>query len=561
MTRFFLAIFLAISVCLSTAAWAQDTRWIQIEARSNQAQALERAGAWAARLPDVNGFAMDTGWNAIVLGPYSEAEAVARLAALRAARAIPSDSYITEGNRFGARFFGLDVAVAAPTEPVAAPEPGEETVAEARRSERSLTREEREEVQIALGASGFYSSVIDADFGPGTRRAMGAWQAANGFEATGVLTTLQRRDLVGTYRDAITTLGLEDVANAEAGVSITLPMGLVSFARNEPPFAQYESAEAGGPRVLLISQSGDRGTLAALFEVLQTLEIMPLEGERRLNRSEFTLTGVNDTFSSHAYARVSDGAIKGYMLVWPRDDAYRKALALTAMQSSFLPTAGVLPDDGGGAQSLDLLAGLQIRKPARALSGFYVSPQGAVLTSASGVDGCGRLEIGGVDTMRVAAVDADKDLALLEPSGPLSPLAHARLTGDEPRLNSDIAVAGFSFGGVLSLPSVTFGTLADVRSLDGDESVHRLALLTEPGDAGGPVFDTTGAVAGMLLPEIESARVLPGDVAFARDAGGLAAFLEANGVAPSISGGGDPLAPEDLATLAADMTVLVTCWN
>ena len=61
------------------------------------------------------------------------------------------------------------------------------------------------EVQQALNWNGFYDAAIDADFGPGTRRAMEAWQRASGFEVTGVLSTAQRRGLIegGDNRAAV----------------------------------------------------------------------------------------------------------------------------------------------------------------------------------------------------------------------------------------------------------------------------------------------------------------------------------------------------------------------
>jgi hypothetical protein len=123
-------------------------------------------------------------------------------------------------------------------------------------------------------------------------------------------------------------------------------------------------------------------------------------------------------------------------------------------------------------------------------------------------------------------------------------------------------VAGYSFGGILAAPTLTFGTLEDTRALDGREDLTRLALMAEDGDAGGPVFDTRGSVVGLLLPPSDDpARQLPQDVRYAADAEPIALFLDANGVQPSPSTGGAEVAPEDLAVLAADMTVLVECWN
>ena len=152
-------------------------------------------------------------------------------------------------------------------------------------------------------------------------------------------------------------------------------------------------------------------------------------------------------------------------------------------------------------------------------------------------------------------------LALLRPAEPRTPIQVARLAINEPRLQSDIVVAGYSFGGVLSAPSLTFGTLADLKGLDGDVRVQRLAVTNEPGDAGGPVFDASGAVLGMLLDTSEGARKLPGDVAFAADAPVLAEFLSEHGVSAAASDAIEAMAPEDLTLLAADLTVLVSCWN
>ena len=117
------------------------------------------------------------------------------------------------------------------------------------------------------------------------------------------------------------------------------------------------------------------------------------------------------------------------------------------------------------------------------------------------------------------------------------------------------------FGGVLSAPTLTFGTFEDVKGLDGDARLARLEIASEDGDAGGPVFDATGAVAGMLLPRDEGTRRLPGSVAFAADAPVLAEFLSSNGVEALASDATGAIAAEDLTLAAMDLTVLVSCWN
>lgn len=90
------AIFLLwLGAALPAAApvWAQEqseTRvWVQIEARPTEAEADERARAYAEVFPDVAGYRLSSGWYAIVLGPYGTDVARLRLQDLLEAGMIP----------------------------------------------------------------------------------------------------------------------------------------------------------------------------------------------------------------------------------------------------------------------------------------------------------------------------------------------------------------------------------------------------------------------------------------------------------------------------------------
>ncbi|MEO0917393.1 MAG: serine protease, partial [Pseudomonadota bacterium] len=473
---------------------------------------------------------------------------------------------VADGRAFRERIYGTGIATvvpAAPATPAPVLQPGEETPEQARRSERDLSREDRALLQTALRFEGFYNSVIDADFGPGTRRAMGAWQEANGFEATGILTTLQRRDLAETYLAAVNSLGLAPVFDEAAGIEIDLPTGLVSFDRYEAPFAHYEALTDDGVKVILISLSGDSTTLAAYFDIMQMLEVVPTEGDRNLGRESFTIEGQNDRIRSHTFARRAGEAVKGFSLVWPAGDDRRFRLVLDAMKASFRTNEAVLPDGlGSGVQDIDLLAGLDIRRPEKARSGFYVDSDGMVLTTIEAVGQCRRITLDDEVEADVVARNMALGLALVRPRQTLAPLSIARLATEEPRLQSNVAVAGYSFGGRLTAPTLTFGTLADLKDLNGDTDFQRLSITSAPGDAGGPVLAGSGAIVGMLLSDAaDGTRQLPGDVAFAADAPAIADFLFVNGITPAATDIGTPIPPEDLTLLAADLTVLVSCWN
>lgn len=445
--------------------------------------------------------------------------------------------------------------------PVAVTDP--EGPREARASESALTREDRDMLQIALQWGGFYEGRIDGAFGPGTRRSMAAWQEANNLEATGILTTMQRSELLRQYNSVLDGMDMRDTVDDRAGIVMQMPMGVVQFDRYEAPFAIYKASTDLPVQVLLISQPGDARTLNGLYEIMQTLEIVPLEGERRRDQRGFLLTGANDRIVSHTEVGLQNGEIKGFSLIWPANDEERRGRVLKIMQDSYQRLPGVLDpaavSDAG--QAVDLVSGLKVRTPKGNGSGFFVDNRGTVLASNAVTGQCERVTINGTYDAQVVASDAGLGVSLLRPVAALSPRRSAQFTTDTQRLQSEVAVAGYSFGGVLTAPTLTFGTLEDTKGLNGEQGVKRLALNAMPGDVGGPVFDAGGNVMGMLLPrEMEGGRQLPDQVSFAAKGELILDFLQANGVQATARVDGGALAPEDLTALAVDTTVLVSCW-
>lgn len=594
------------------AALAQDRVWLQIEAQPTLREAEDRARAYAQAFPNVAGFRLSSGWYAIVLGPYGPEEAATRLRELKAGNLIPADSYQAEGNTFRDPFWpvagaapavtpGAQAATPAPlpapveeatlppAEPEAvppaadtaaapAPEPApaapapaapafvDETLPEARRSEAQLDRAGREALQTALQWFGYYDAAIDGAFGPGTRKSMAGWQGDNGFEPTGVLTSFQRETLLAAYDLAQRELGLETVTEPESGIEITLPMALVEFDHYEPPFVHYRAKDGSGVSVILISQPGDQAALYGLYDVLQTLSILPLEGERERRERSFSITGRNGSIESHAFADLSRGLIKGYILSYPVSDAERMGRVLSAMRASFKGVGDRALDPGLVPMSDEarrgLLAGLEVRRPIRSRSGFFVDGSGSVLTTAEAVQGCGRVTVERDHDTDVALVDEALGIAVLKPARTLAPHAVAALRSGPARVGGEVAVAGYSYEDQLPSPAMTFGVFEAPNGLNGETDIARLTLAALPGDAGGPVLDASGAVIGLLkTPAADPARQLPADVAFALPADRIAQVLAGAGITAATATGEGALAPEDLTRRATGMTVLVSCWE
>lgn len=601
---------LTAAFVIANSAFAQtDDVYIQVEARTSLAGAQDSVRTLSETLADVNGFSLGGGWYGVALGPYSRDEAQEMLGSLLNQRLIPADSYIESGQAYGQQFWPVgaqaardaaadaeapDAAIAQaepepaplPDAPVVAevapeavaeqlaqaqtvapapePEP-EETEREARASERQLNRAERDELQIALQWAGFYQGRIDGAFGPGTRRSMAGWQEENGFEVTGVLTTRQRAELLRQYNAVFDGMEMRVVTDARTGIEMEIPTGAVAFDRYEAPFALFDgTGVVEGAQLLLISQPGDRRTMNGLYEIMQTLKIVPVEGERDRDANGFTLTGSNDRIVSHTQVSLRGGEIKGFTLVWPAGDEDRRTRILDRMQESFTRIEGVLDpamvtDEG---QAVDLVSGLEIRTPKINASGFFVEGRGTVLTSAETVAQCDRVTLNGAYDARVMATEPNLGLAILVPQDGVAPRRVAHFRADAPRLQSEVAVAGYSFGGVLTAPTLTFGTLEDLKGLGGEPELNRLALASLPGDTGGPVFDEGGTVMGMLLPRQDPAgRRLPEQVSFSVSGKMVLDWLRDNGIQPVARGAGGIMAPEDLTALASDMTVLVSCWE
>jgi hypothetical protein len=578
-----LALFLStLLLAHPKAGAAQEGQvYIQVEALPDLATAEARARAYSTLFPETAGFGLRSGWFGIVIGPYPPEEATDLLSGLKRERLIPADSFIayprnlrdqfwpTEGTPAPAAAAPAADDTAAPDPAAVAPEPAtapDESRQEARDSEALLTPEERRELQTALQWFGYYPSAIDGAFGPGTRNSMAAWQEAQGLEPTGILTTRQRRALLDAWKGELAAFGFQEVIEAESGITVTLPLALVEFDHYEPPFVHYRAKAEGAPRIVLISQPGDQAALFGLYDVLQTLESVPLDGARDRDDRSFRIRGTSAKADTTVYATRTGDRIKGWMLISTPGNEGRDARILKVLQDSFSPDGDSVLDPGMVAMDAGtkagLLSGLEVRKPRLSRTGFFVSADGVVATTVEAVENCGRVTIDRTTDAEVTLTDAATGLALLKPKSALSPRAVAGFASAAGRPGSEITVPGYSYEDRLPAPVLTFGTFEDGTGLNGEAGRARLSLQSLPGDAGGPVLDTTGAVVGMLLPAApQDGKQLPAGVAFALWGSEITRLLGLNGVTTQPLAASSPLAPGALAATATGMTALVSCWD
>jgi S1-C subfamily serine protease len=584
--RYYLGLCVGMWMALvAGASVAQDTRWIQIEAQPSLLEAETRARIYAQEFPDTQAHSIGSGWYAITLGPLPEDQADLRMSQLRARAAIPRDSFLATGANYRQRIYPIGPAPAAvtpkqtaeaevvqeeatqmsvvETAESATPEQSisalDETLSEARASEGLLSREEKMDLQRYLQWAGYYNSTIDASFGRGTRRSMAAWQTDNGHEDTGVLTTAQREKLRAQYFAIFAGLGLETHRDLEAGISIDLPKEVVAFDAYAAPLAHFKSQDASSPaQIFLISAAGNRGDLAAIYRVLPTLSIVPMNIEKSLNKDRFIITGAGTSTRAFITALHKGGEIKGFGLIWPNQNEEQFDRLVAHMRKSFDTFSGTLdPSLSVAINETETEFGVAIRKPAFVKSAVFVSDQGHAMTDTSDLEQCSALTIGGTYDAEIIA-RSETGAGLLSPKSDFNPISYAKL-GNAVRKGDKTFLSSYPYGGRLGLASVTEATVAETTDLSGNAEKFRLDLLAEPGDFGGAVLDQSGNLTGILVSQDDTGRVLPNNVNFAAATEALASMMQSAGLRLS-SGATQRL--DDVALIASAQNILtpIECW-
>ncbi len=589
--RYYLGLCVAMWMLLiAGASAAQDMHWIQIEAQPSLLEAETRARIYAQEFPDTQAHSIGSGWYAITLGPLPEDKADLRMSQLRARAAIPRDSFLATGANYRQRIYpiGSTPAAVTPAQTVeaevvqeeatqvsvvetaesaaseqASPEQSiyvpDETLSVARASEGLLSREEKMDLQLYLQWAGYYNSTIDASFGRGTRRSMAAWQTDNGHEDTGVLTTAQREQLRAQYFAIFNGLGLETHRDLEAGISIDLPKEVVAFDAYAAPLAHFKSQDASSPaQIFLISAAGNRGDLAAIYRVLPTLSIVPMNIEKSLNKDRFVITGAGTSTRAFITASHKGGEIKGFGLIWPNQNEEQFDRLVAHMRKSFETFSGTLdPSLSVAINDPETEFGVAIRKPAFVKSAVFVSDQGHAMTDTSNLEQCSSLTISGTYDAEIIA-RSETGAGLLSPKSDFNPISYAKL-GNAVRKGDKTFLSSYPYGGRLGLASVTQATVIETTDLSGNAEKFRLDLLAEPGDFGGAVLDQSGNLTGILVSQDDTGRVLPNNVNFAAATDALTSMMQSAGLRLR-TGKTDRL--DDVALIATAQNILtpIECW-
>jgi len=217
-------------------------------------------------------------------------------------------------------------------------------------------------------------------------------------------------------------------------------------------------------------------------------------------------------------------------------------------------------------------------------SGFFVSKMGHVITNAHVVQSCNKVTIGDNANKQVPAevVNTDKsnDLALLKLSSlemasaesksliqklgiVVVPLASkGLLRSEDVRLGEKILVAGYPFGDAFSNSiKVTTGVVSSIRGVGDDSGQFQLDAAVQPGNSGGPIYDSSGNIVGVVISQLNKRTFgsLVENVNFGVKASTVRQFLVSSGLSSKKSERTEEKSTEQLAEIAQNQALMVMC--
>lgn len=212
-------------------------------------------------------------------------------------------------------------------------------------------------------------------------------------------------------------------------------------------------------------------------------------------------------------------------------------------------------------------------KPARAKSGtgFVVSTSGHIVTNHHVIDGCvgdikGNLTGEAAMVLRVVSSDTNNDLALLQAPSTTTFKDFARIRDRSIRSGDSVVAIGFPYHGILTSDfSVTTGIVSSLSGMRNDSRFLQISAPVQPGNSGGPLFDSTGQVVGVVTAKIPALRIavatgnIPENINFAIKTGVLRDFLDNSMVPYQTAEPKSELKTTDIATDARPYTMLISC--
>jgi S1-C subfamily serine protease len=426
----------------------------------------------------------------------------------------------------------------APTPPAQArPVPSvDPRLAAAQKAFEALPEAERRSIQQDLGFAAAFNGAALGTFGTLTFNGIQNFQLLNKLPFDGILTPQSRQLLATTAQNARNALKFAVLDDPRSGVKIGVPQSV--FVKREPNTTGGSRWQTADGKATLDTTALPKGgeTLQQLYDKVIVSSNPARKVTYKLLRPDFfVVTG--ETLTGKFYRRMSlgsDGAMRGFSV------GYDKALAadmdklVISVANSFdaFPGATVVaataPRPGTPAVGPAVLTPSVPAGPRERLASGLVLEGGIILTSEAGMKDCKAVTAGPRKApARIVATDTATGLALLRADG-VTRSGAAPGMGSSLKAEVSLTMVGQAWSG-----NAPAGIFAEAITT----APNRITAPLQPGSAGAALFDSTGALAGIVIDDPGARKQVAGVVPAARyrfaTADDIGVFLQKNNIAPS----------------------------
>ncbi len=436
--------------------------------------------------------------------------------------------------RLGHAAFALTLGLLSPLAsaqaqtPPAPPSADDAAMAAQKAAFLALPATTRKAAQEALVWLGLYVGVNDGDFGKHTRDAILAFQASVKAPADGTLSPPLLKALLAAAQKAREATGFQVVSDPKTGARIGAPLKLLGAL----PGARLDFA------------SNADADLGALYGRLSAATPVRKIAYKAIKPDAFFVVSGQDG-PAKFYTRFdknpnANPPVRGFTFAYPTSQTATLDRIAIAIANSFEPFP-----ESAGAQAANAAAPSApgpAPAPQPAATALVIAP-GRALTALK-ADDCPHPTVAGKPT-RIERADAATGLAIL--AGDFAS------NGGAPRLGApgqDLVVLGFD-GSRLAASSASF---------TGGEAAPVVTAAVDKGASGGPVFNRSGALVGLVAPIIGEPKRVAGlaltspHPLIAPNA--LRAFL---GASEPVSEGAASLSAGDIAAREQKALIAVFC--
>jgi TPR repeat protein/S1-C subfamily serine protease len=199
-------------------------------------------------------------------------------------------------------------------------------------------------------------------------------------------------------------------------------------------------------------------------------------------------------------------------------------------------------------------------------SGFYISNAALLLTNYHVVEGCKAISIHG-QVASLVSFDPKDDLAVLHTPPRSGSVAALRLR-PAVRAGERVVAVGFPLTGFLAAQAnVTTGDVSSLAGIGNDSRYLQITAPVQPGNSGGPLFDASGNVIGVVSAKLDAIKVagitgdIPENVNFALKAVVVEAFLIFHFITFQTATSNAERSAPDIGDWGKSITELIECWQ